>query len=233
MVIGPPIRAHEAPELLQDPELRAVLEAVGATLDCTPDEILGQPRTWSRELTQARQIAIYLLQEDFGRPLAEVARLFHRHQRKLGWVHPSIQREIEQRPELAHTVGAIRRKLKSSGEGNFEAALGQVTAKHGKAQAITAQHVLGAVSSVLGISQEQLLEQTRKTRVVRARHLAMYLLRTDLEMSLPQIAKQLERDHTSVLHGCRKMEQDLRRNPGIGDLIAAVRKAYSSGVPLS
>lgn len=42
-----------------------------------------------------------------------------------------------------------------------------------------------------------------------ARHLAMYLCRTLAGMSLPQIGSVFSRDHTTVLHGIRRIARSM------------------------
>jgi chromosomal replication initiator protein len=60
-----------------------------------------------------------------------------------------------------------------------------------------------AVCSVLGVSRQDLLSPSRTARVSRARHVAMYLARDLTSLSLAQIAREFDRDHTTVLHAVR------------------------------
>ena len=69
-----------------------------------------------------------------------------------------------------------------------------------------------AVSSVLGVPREAILSKQRTPRVTRARQLAMYLARELTALSLAQIAREFDRDHSTVLHALRVIEQ--RNEPG-------------------
>ena len=69
-----------------------------------------------------------------------------------------------------------------------------------------------AVCAVCGLSREELLSPRRSTRVAHARQLAMYLARELTPMSLAEIARGFDRDHTTVLHAVRAV--DGRLEPG-------------------
>jgi chromosomal replication initiator protein len=52
-----------------------------------------------------------------------------------------------------------------------------------------------------------LRSKKRHKDIAHARHVAMYLVRTLTNASLPQIGKNFgDRDHTSVLHACNKIK---------------------------
>jgi chromosomal replication initiator protein len=69
-----------------------------------------------------------------------------------------------------------------------------------------------AVSSVLGVPREALLSKQRTPRVTRARQLAMFLARELTPLSLAQIAREFDRDHSTVLHALKVVAQ--RNEPG-------------------
>ena len=69
-----------------------------------------------------------------------------------------------------------------------------------------------AVCAVLGVSRQDLLSPRRTARVSRARQLAMYLARDLTSLSLAQIAREFDRDHTTVLHAIRTVSS--RLEPG-------------------
>jgi chromosomal replication initiator protein len=60
-----------------------------------------------------------------------------------------------------------------------------------------------AACSVMGVSREDLLSAKRTRRVVEARQLAIYLSRELTSLSLAQIAREFNRDHSTVLHSIR------------------------------
>lgn len=66
--------------------------------------------------------------------------------------------------------------------------------------------VLKAVSSAFGISNDRLLGRERTREVALPRQVAMYLLREEGGVSLPQIGEFIGgRDHTTVIYACDKV----------------------------
>ncbi len=65
---------------------------------------------------------------------------------------------------------------------------------------------------MLGISRADLLSAKRTPAVARARHLAMYLARELTPLSLSQIARDFDRDHSTVIHAIRSVGD--RNEPG-------------------
>jgi chromosomal replication initiator protein len=66
--------------------------------------------------------------------------------------------------------------------------------------------VLAVVASVFGIEKERLLGRERSRIVSLPRQVAMYILREDANISLPQIGEAMGgRDHTTVMHACTKV----------------------------
>ena len=48
----------------------------------------------------------------------------------------------------------------------------------------------------------------------------MYLIRTMTNLSLPEIGREFDRDHTTVMHGLKKVEQALQNSSsGLSDTI--------------
>ena len=82
----------------------------------------------------------------------------------------------------------------------------------GAASAPTIEAIQEAVGGVLGVSREALLSKQRTPRVARARQLAMYLARELTPLSLAQIAREFNRDHSTVLHALKAVER--RNEPG-------------------
>ncbi|MDQ3572218.1 MAG: chromosomal replication initiator protein DnaA [Actinomycetota bacterium] len=69
-----------------------------------------------------------------------------------------------------------------------------------------------AVGSVLGLTRSELLSPSRTPRIARARQLAMFLCRELTPLPLAQIARAFDRDHSTVIHAVRVVEQ--RNEPG-------------------
>lgn len=65
--------------------------------------------------------------------------------------------------------------------------------------------IVTACAAEWGVTREQLLGESREAPVVLARHAAMALGRRLLGYSFPRIGRLLARDHSTVMHGVRRM----------------------------
>lgn len=73
------------------------------------------------------------------------------------------------------------------------------------------------------VSRIEMLASRRTASIVRARHVAMYVSKTETLRSLPEIGRRFGgRDHTSVLHAVRKVEANLSLYQGDIDAIKAL-----------
>lgn len=78
-----------------------------------------------------------------------------------------------------------------------------------------------AVCDYFGLKHAELLNNSRARKYCEPRHIAMYLCRRLTGFSLPDIGQRFGgRDHTSVLHACRRIERNLETNTDLGNLIA-------------
>ncbi len=75
---------------------------------------------------------------------------------------------------------------------------------------VDADSIMNATSKYFSISLEELTGASRVATIASARQIAMYLCRELTEMSLPKIgAKFGGRDHTTVLHSVRKINEKM------------------------
>jgi len=81
-----------------------------------------------------------------------------------------------------------------------------------------------AVCSVLGVSRPSMLSTSRAAPVAKARQIAMYLARELTDLSLAQIAREFDRDHTTILHATRAVSARASTDAGVGDTIHRVRE---------
>ena len=65
------------------------------------------------------------------------------------------------------------------------------------------------VSRFYNIDQQLLYGKTRKREISDARQLVMYLTKKTTQMSSTNIGQKLNRDHATVLHACKQIEQRL------------------------
>ncbi len=95
-------------------------------------------------------------------------------------------------------------------------------------QPITADTILQAVCEHFKLPLTALQGKARDKKHVVPRHLAMYLLREEARLSLPEIGAILGgRDHTTVRHGCEKVRHDLDLLPETSVDLQSVRSLFS------
>jgi chromosomal replication initiator protein len=96
-------------------------------------------------------------------------------------------------------------------------------------RAITPERIAMAVSDYYDVDLEALRGQKRDRAIVVPRQIAMYLMREETDVSLLRIGAELGgRDHSTVLHACRKIDQEAARNEELRRELAAVREAIYS-----
>ena len=77
-------------------------------------------------------------------------------------------------------------------------------------------HIISTVASAYGLEREVLTGPSRRLRHVEPRMIAMALARAMASASLPRIGEFFGgRDHTSVLHALRKIEQRRQEEPDL------------------
>ncbi len=91
--------------------------------------------------------------------------------------------------------------------------------------------VLEAVSNAFGVSNERLLGRERTREVALPRQIAMYLLREEGGVSLPQIGDLIGgRDHTTVIYGCAKVTDLMETDERLRRQVLHIReKLYGRG----
>ena len=78
------------------------------------------------------------------------------------------------------------------------------------------EQIINAVANAYGVTLERMLSRDRSRQVAFPRQIAMYLLREESKISLPQIGNALGgRDHTTVMYGCDKIADLLERDDKI------------------
>ncbi len=89
--------------------------------------------------------------------------------------------------------------------------------------------ILDAVAQVMNVPVEALTSKRREKQVAYARHLAMYLLRDIAQQSYAQIGRLLGgRDHTTVLHGFRRIDELLETDPDVRRDLTEIRAAIAA-----
>ncbi len=85
--------------------------------------------------------------------------------------------------------------------------------------------IIRAVAEVFGLSPEELIGRGRSRDVALPRQVAMYLMREEVNASLPQIGEVLGgRDHTTVMYACEKVADMIERDDRLRRQVLQIRE---------
>lgn len=91
-------------------------------------------------------------------------------------------------------------------------------------KAVSVQEVVKTIANFYGVEEGSIYEKTRRKEVVRPRQVIMFLLREDFHISFPTIGEKLGgRDHTTVIHSCDKIKNDLRSDSILSNELHQIR----------
>ena len=94
-----------------------------------------------------------------------------------------------------------------------------------KPKMITPTIIIQVVAEHYGVKAEDITSKKRNAEFVLPRQVVMYLCRELTEVSLTDIAKILDKkDHTTIMHGVNKIEEQLKTNPDLVSQIDIIKK---------
>ena len=82
-----------------------------------------------------------------------------------------------------------------------------------------------AVANNFKIPIGDLKGKSRIKEVTIARHIAMYMSHKILKKTLEEIGKFYDRDHTTVIHGVKKIEEQIKENPQVSQKIYEIESS--------
>ena len=93
-----------------------------------------------------------------------------------------------------------------------------------KDKVISSNFIQETVAKYFNIDPKDLVGAKRSNDVVFPRQIAMYLCRTVPQISLPQIGRDFgNRDHTTVMHACNKIEKEIKENKNTKLIVESVK----------
>jgi chromosomal replication initiator protein len=93
-----------------------------------------------------------------------------------------------------------------------------------KKRGVSAKKIIEVVSDFYNVTPEDLVKQSRKKEYVNPRQIAMYVIRKELETSLPSIGDLFGgRDHTTVIHAIDKVDRLIKEKSGVKQEIDLIR----------
>ena len=78
---------------------------------------------------------------------------------------------------------------------------------------VTVDKIFAAVYKKYNIKKEEIVSSKRTKEIANARHITVYVIRQITDMSLPNIGKLIERDHSTVLSSLDTIEKRMVQNP--------------------
>lgn len=100
-----------------------------------------------------------------------------------------------------------------------------VGASRSRPKHITSRHVIEKTAKYFHISIDDILGPKRDKDIVVPRQVAMYMLRSELHLSFPKIARELGRkDHTTAIHSVEKIEKEAGIDQSIKSAIGAIKE---------
>jgi chromosomal replication initiator protein len=94
---------------------------------------------------------------------------------------------------------------------------------------VSIKDVIRIVAEFYNIEERVLYEKTRKKEIVKPRQIVMYLLREDFNTSYPFIGQKLGgRDHTTVIHACEKIKNDMKKDPNLNQELEKIKSILYS-----
>lgn len=93
-----------------------------------------------------------------------------------------------------------------------------------KKRGVTAKKIVDAVADFYNVTPDDLVKQSRKKEYVHPRQIAMYIIRKELETSLPSIGDLFGgRDHTTVIHAIDKIDRTMKEKSSLKQEIDLIR----------
>ena len=94
---------------------------------------------------------------------------------------------------------------------------------------ITPNLIINMVAEHFGVTSTDIISKKRNSEFVLPRQVTMYLCNHLLDISLVNIGKALgNRDHTTVMHGCSKIEKELLSNEELKNKIELLKKKINA-----
>lgn len=104
-----------------------------------------------------------------------------------------------------------------------EGLLGNI--KNSRPKHITARQIIDKTASYFDLKLDEICSPARDRHIAEPRQVAMYLLRSELKMSFPKIARELGRkDHTTAIHSVEKIEREIKLNSRVRQQVSDLRE---------
>ena len=98
------------------------------------------------------------------------------------------------------------------------------SARTTRPQHITPKQIVEKTARYFSIDYKEITSAKRSRHIAMPRHIAMYLLRSELHLSFPKIAQELGRkDHTTAIHSVEKIETASKLDIALREQLSEIR----------
>ncbi|VAW27752.1 Chromosomal replication initiator protein DnaA [hydrothermal vent metagenome] len=110
-------------------------------------------------------------------------------------------------------------------EPNLETATSILNGSRIRPKHVSAKNVVEKTAKYFSVELPDIVGPKRDREVVVPRQIAMYLLRSELHMSFPKVARELGRkDHTTAIHSVDKIEQAIATNSTVRQQVNEIKE---------
>lgn len=197
------------------------------TSDRLPDQIKSVDERLASRLSQAGEFDLQMPQfEDRCAILRSMAefRGAEIEDEAIEYIADNVKTNIRAlEGELTHILAVADFKAMTPLEVINEGYVNTVNAA--RAKTVSPKQVVEKVAKYYQLTTKEMCGKSRVAHIKNARQVAMYILSKDLSMSTPKIALEVGvKDHTTVMHGIKKIEKDLKLNFSLRDQISEIKE---------
>ncbi len=91
-------------------------------------------------------------------------------------------------------------------------------------RSLSPEEIIQLVADFYNVKVSDLKGKRRLKRIVRPRHVAMWLVRKHTELSFPEMGRVFGRDHATVQHACKKIRNELERDADLRSSIESLER---------
>ncbi len=110
-------------------------------------------------------------------------------------------------------------------EPNLDIAVSVLGSTRSRPKHLSAKQIIERTAKHFQVSIEDILGPKRDRDIVVPRQIAMYMLRSELHLSFPKIARELGRkDHTTAIHSVEKIEKEAQIDSSMRNAISEIKE---------
>lgn len=127
-------------------------------------------------------------------------------------------------PEIRSTVESLARRAGRTRHGITAAFLEQLWQQPTELRWHSFEQIVTAVAIEFGLPSSELLSRSRQQALIVPRQVAMSLTRDLTGQSLERIGAFYGRTHTTVAHGCERLQEQLKQSPSLRQQVLSLKR---------